>query len=212
MKFSPLNRTTAPQILRLCMLCFKNGVLDAYEQGDDYAVQDFLDKHKKSWTYGVLGEPDDYDWKMWRFTLYKWCRRNNLTTFAENYLYDVKRYNYLYCPILLSMRFYLMGIEEWLAYPNPVNIERFRSESAIHWQPLGTGAQKITRREIIAQMQDFAYQFHRRPVDEREISYGVLDEFCSALFDLTSKLKYKKRIIVNGKAIQNIKASPCRTE
>ena len=206
MTYSPLNRTSAPQILRLCLLCLKNGVLDAYDLGDDYAVEEFLTKHKKGWTYGILGEPDDYDWKMWRFALYKWCRRHGLSTFAENYLYEVKRFNYLYCPILITMRFYLMGIEEWLAYPNPVNIERFRKESSLHWQPMGQGSQKMTRREIIAEMQDIAYQFRRRPESEREISFSVLDEFCSAMFDLTSKYKFKKRIIIDGKAVQNIKA------
>ena len=200
MSSSPLNRTTAPQILRLCTLCLKHGVLDAYELGDDYAAREFLDQHKEDWTYGVLGEPDDYDWKMWRFSLYKWCRRNGMTTFAETYLYNVKRFNYLYCPILMSMRFYLIGIEEWLAYPNPVNIERYRKDTSMHWQPMGRGAQKIFRREVIMQMQDIAYQYRRLPEDRREISFGVMDEFCTAVYDMTSKLKYKKRI-TNGKTV-----------
>ena len=205
MSSSPLNRTTAPQILRLCALCLKNGVLDAYEMGDDYAVEEFLRKHKENWTYGVLGEPDDYDWKMWRFALYRWCRKCGLTSFAENYLYEVKRFNYLYCPILLSMRFYLMGIEEWLSYPNPVNIERFRKESSTHWTSMGAGSQKMTRREIIAEMQNIAYQFRRRPEEQREMSYGVLEEFSSAIYDLTSKCKYKRRIILNAQATKNTK-------
>ena len=57
---SVLNRTTAAQILRLYPLCFKHGVLDAYELGDVYAAREFLDLHDEGWTYGVLGEPDDY--------------------------------------------------------------------------------------------------------------------------------------------------------
>lgn len=199
-----MNRTTAPQILRLCVLCLKRGVLDAYELGDDYAAEEFLRKHKEEWTYGVLGEPDDFDWKMWRFSLYRWCRRAGLAGFAESYLYEVKRYNYLYCPIVMSMRFYLMGIEEWLAYPNPVGIERYRKESSSHWQPPGQGARKLTRRDIIAEMQNISYSFRRRPEEDREVSHGVMDEFCSSMFDLTSKCKYKKKIILDGKASENL--------
>lgn len=204
MSSSPLNRTTAPQILRLCALCLKNGVLDAYEMGDDYAVEEFLRKHKEGWTYGVLGEPDDYDWKMWRFSLYKWCRRNALSQFADNYLYEVKRYNYLYCPILLSMRFYLMGIEEWLSYPNPSGIEIYRQNTNLHWWKNGSGSRKITKRELIIEAQGMAYEYRRVPEGERVISYSVLDEFCSAIHDLTSKYIYKKRIIIDGKAVKNL--------
>ncbi len=206
MSYSPLNRTTAPQILRLCALCLKNGVLDAYELGDDYAAEEFVRKHKENWTYGVLGEPDDYDWKMWRFSLYKWCRRAGLSSFADNYLYEVKRFNYLYCPILMSMRFYLMGIEEWLSYPNPVGIEQFRAQTSIHWRPQGGGPLKLTKKDIIAELQDISYQSRRRPENEQEISFGILDEFCKAMYDLTSKYIREDYIVIDGKTIQNIQA------
>lgn len=203
MSVSPLNRTTAPQILRLCSLCLKHGVLDAYEMGDTYASEEFLAKHKEEWTYGVLGEPDDYDWKMWRFFLYKWCRRGGLAKFAEKYLYEVKRCNYLYCPVLISMRFYLMGIEEWLAYQNPVGIEVYRGSSGLHWgAPRGAG--KLTRTEIIADMQEIYYQYRRLPEERRDLSANVLNEFCSAIYDLTSKYVWKKKIRIDGATVENV--------
>lgn len=204
MSFSPLNRTTAPQILRLCSLCYKNGVLDAYELGDDYAAREFIDKHKTDWSYGVLGEPDDYDWKMWRFALYKWCRRHALARFADNYLYGIKKYNYLFCPILLSMRFYLMGIEAWLAYPNPSGIEIFRQDNGAYWGGNGIGTKKMKQRDIIVEIQGLVYQYRRAPEESQTVSAKVLDEFSSAIFDLTSKHDYKKRIIIDGKSVKNI--------
>lgn len=186
-------------------MCFKQGVLDAYKMGDDYAVRDFVEKHKANWSYGVLGEPDDYDWKMWRFSLYRWCRRCRLAQFAENYLYEVKSFNYLYCPIVFSMRFYLMGIEEWLDYPNPVGIERFRQGTMSHWTPnTDHGANKITTREIIVEMQEIAYQYRRRPEDDWEVRGGVMVEFGTAMVDLTSKFAYKKRLVIGDETIKNI--------
>ena len=204
MKFSPLNRRSAPQILRLCALCFKQGVLHAYELGDDYTAKEFLEQHKENWTYGVLGEPDDFDWKMWRFSLYRWCRYADLSNFAETYLYTVKTYNYLYCPIVMSMRFYLKGIEEWLDYPNPVQIERFKQESKVHWKPMPGAARKIIRQDLLADMQEIAYEYRRLPEDVRHLGEHVMTDFCAAMFDLTSKYVLKKKIRIDDTQIQNI--------
>lgn len=201
---SPLNRTSAAQILRLCALCFKHGVLDAYELGDDYTAKEFLDKHRENWTYGILGDDDDYDWKMWRFYLYKWCRKSKLVRFGDRYLYEIKRFNYLYCPMIFAMRFYLLGISEWLEYPNPVGIERFRHDTRAHWTPSETS--KFTRTGIIAEMQSIAYEYSRRPEEDREVSGGVIVDFASAMFDMTSTFVYKKRIIIDGEEIENTKA------
>lgn len=203
MSISLLNRRTAPQIVSLCAMCFKQGVLDAYEQGDDYAAKEFLDQHKAGWTYGVLGEPDDYDWKMWRFSLYRWCRHHGLARFAEEYLYEVKKFNYAFCPIVLSMRFYLMGIEEWLAYPNPVGIERFRRETMVHWKIEPGTVRKFSRKSIIIEMQSMAYQYRRRPESDWEVSGGVMVEFGTAMVALTSKLVYNKRLKIGDESIQN---------
>lgn len=205
MKVSLLNRRTAPQIVKLCAACFKQGVLDAYKLGDDYAARDFVAKHKKDWTYGVLGEPDDFDWKMWRFSLYRWCRHYRLAEFAERYLYEIKTFNYLYCPIVFSMRFYLMGIEEWLEYPNPVGIERFRQEPMSHWVPnVPRGSNKFTKRGIIVEMQEIAYQYRRRPEEDWDVRGGVMVEFGTAMVDLTSELAYKKRITIGDAQIKNV--------
>lgn len=206
MSISPLNRSSAPQIIRLCSVCFKQGVLGAYDMGDDYAVQEFVDSHESSWTYGVLGEPDDYDWKMWRFSLYRWCRNSGLVKFAEDYLYEVKKYDHLFCPIIFSMRFYLLGIREWLAYPNPVGIERFRKNSNVHWDP--KIAKKITRTEVLADIQDMAYKYRRLPESAKTVPDATIVDFSAALFALTSPVSTVRRIYIDGTKIKNAKAKP----
>ena len=204
-----MNRTTAPQILRLCSLCYKNGVLDAYELGDDYLSGEFLGAHTADWSYGVLGEPDDFDWKMWRFSLYKWCRRQGLSKFADSYLYEVKRYNYLFCPIILSMRFYLMGIKDWLAYPNPTGIEVFRQNNSSYWDAFKTGPRKMTKKDVLAEIQGMVYEYRRLPEESQTVSYSVFDEFSSALYDLVSKYVSNDNIVIDGKTIKNIQAGTC---
>ena len=101
------------------------------------------------------------------------------------------------------MRFYLMGIEEWLAYPNPVGIERFRRETMVHWKIEPGTVRKFSRKSIIIEMQSMAYQYRRRPESDWEVSGGVMVEFGTAMVALTSKLVYNKRLKIGDESIQN---------
>lgn len=191
----PLNRTSAPQIVRFFDICFKQGVLDAYNFSDNYEAKVFLDKHKESFDFGVLGEPDDYDWEMWRFTLYRWARHNHLTQFSENYVYRIVRKNYLWYLLPFCMRFYLMGIEEWLDYPNPAAIERFKQTARVHWAPQkNKSLQRITVNDFISYMQEFVYAYRRHPEEKRDMNVGVMDGYCQAIHDLTRKYDSGRKI------------------
>lgn len=194
---SPLNRTSAPTILRFFDLCFKQGVIDAYEFANDYDAKVFWRKHKEAWDFGVLGEPDDYDWEMWRFTLYRWGRLNHFTKFTETYIYKITKKNYLWYILPYCMRFYLMGIEEWLDYPAPQNIERFKKESKIHWKPMPSHLRKITKNDWISYMQEFVYTFRRSPLSEGEdrvMSWKTFDAYEQAIHDLTRGYDTEKKI------------------
>lgn len=187
-KNDPLNRTTAPQILRFFDICFKQGVIDAYNFSNDYDAREFVEKHKPAWDFGVLGEPDDFDWEMWRFTLYRWARNNRLTPFAENYLYRIVKKNYLWCLLPYCMQFYLMGIEEWLAYPNPGQMERFLHEGKIHWAPQqNPSLQKMTKADFRFYMQEFARQYRRLPEEQQPVHHRTMDGYCRAIYDLNHK-------------------------
>lgn len=181
-----LNRTTAPQVVRFFDVCFKRGVIDAYELGDDLEAKDFLESRLEDWRFGVIGKPEDLDWQMFRFTMYFWARENHLTKFAEDYIFKVRSKNYTWCLLPYCLRFYLMGIKEWLDYPNPVNIEMFKHSSKVHWNP-SVIPYKITTGDFISYMHEFAYDYRRRPEEDKEVSDTAMDSFCLAIFDLTRK-------------------------
>lgn len=176
--------------VRFFDICFKQGVLDAYKFADDFGARDFLERHKEAWDFGVLGEPDDYDWELWRFTLYRWCRANHLTSFARDYIYSVTRKNHHWYLLPFCMRFYLLGVEEWLEYPEPRRIEIFKKEPKVHWAPREKGLRKMMTDDFISYMQDFVYQFRRSPLSQGEDRVMVLktmDSFCQAIHTLTRK-------------------------
>lgn len=191
---SPLNRKTAPIAVRFFDTCFKQGVIDAYNLGNDIDAKDFLDKKKSDWTFGVLGEPDDYDWQMFRFALYRWGRFYHYTKFSEEFIYRIVKKNYLWYFLPYCMRFYLMGIEEWLEYPNPVGIEIFKSTSKIHWKPMPGHLSKMTTSDIISYMQEFAYEYRRIPEEKKYFSAVSFDGYCQAVHDLTRKYVTGRKI------------------
>ncbi len=199
MSRDPLNRTSAPQIVRFFDVCFKQGVIDACNFSDNYGAKEFLDKHKAAWDFGVLGEPDDFDWEMWRFTLYRWARRNHLTMFAQNYIYVISRKNHLWYLLPFCMRFYLLGIQEWLEYPQPLAIESFKQEKKIHWAPQpNRSLRKISKSDFISYMQEFTYEYKRsiNPEDEstRVMSPVTMDGYCQAIHDLTRPYETGRKI------------------
>ena len=183
----PLNRESAKQIIRFFDLCFKQGVVNACEMRDDYEVRRFLEQHRAAWDFGVLGEPDDFDWEMWRFTLYRWARYNHLTKFAERYIYKIVKKNYLWYFLPFCMLFYLMGVEEWLENPNEQRLEIFKREGRVHWKEVPATVRKITVNDFIAYMADWTFEYRRIPEEARKMSALTMDGFCRAMHALTRK-------------------------
>ena len=92
------------------------------------------------------------------------------------------------------MRFYLLGIEEWLEYPNPTGIELFKKESKVHWKPVDQKLRKITKNDLISYMHEFCYEYRRVPEDKRKMSLTSFDGFSRAIHDLTSPYEKRKKI------------------
>lgn len=161
MSVSLLNRTSAPSVLRLFDYCFKQGVFDAAAFEDDYTAKEWMECRLEKGDYGLLSETETpFDWKRWRFTLYRWCRDARLNSLAENYIDKVRQYqaNALFAILPLSMRFYLMGIEEWLAYPNAIGMAKFKQEPKVHWKPVASHLRKMSTNDLISLVQEFVYE------------------------------------------------------
>lgn len=193
----PLNRANAPAIFRLFDACFKQGVIDAGKLCDDISAREFVDKHKAAFTFGVLDDEEEYDWRAFRFVLYRWARLYKLNNLAENYILFIKSGSYLWALLPFCMQFYLMGIEEWLEYPDPGRLELFRHSIKIHWnrnQPL----RNFTKTDYISYMHEMAFAYRKAPEENRVISPTTMDGYCLALYNLTRKY------VTKGDSIQDI--------
>lgn len=161
MNASPINRTSAPNIIRLLDYCFKKGVQEASEFEDDYTAKEWLEEKLSTGGYGLLSEDSvDFDWKRWRFTLYRWCRDRRLNSLAENYIDKIRTYQatFAFAILPITMRFYLMGVQEWLEYPNGLNMALFKQNQKIHWKPMPKHLVKLTTNDYISLIQEFVYE------------------------------------------------------
>ena len=181
-----LTRTTAPKVVRFMYFCFQRGVLDAYELGSDSDAREFYDEKSESWEFGTLSRPDETDWKAFRSQLYWWAREHRMTTLAETYIFRIRNKNYTWCLLPYCMRFYLMGIKEWLEYPNPGRVEYFKQVNRDHWNP-NAKVKTMTRTDIISYLHTFEFDFRRLEENNLEISEASMSSFIQALFDRSRK-------------------------
>lgn len=181
-----LTRTTAPQAIRFMYLCFQRGVLDAYAFGNDLDAEEFYKSRMDDWGFGTLAYQNEFDWKAFRSQLYWWARENRMKTLSESYIFRIRNKNYTWCLLPYCMRFYLMGIREWLEYPNPGRVEFFKQSGKDHWNP-NAPIKSMTRMDIISYLHTFEFEFRRAEKGTLDISEASMSSFISALYDLSRK-------------------------
>lgn len=186
----PLNRTTAPQVIRLFDSCFKRGVLDAFSQDDDISVREWLERHKEAGDFGLVYDDENFDFRRWRFTIERWAREDRLGSVGDTYLNSMyvrkKNNTFLYAILPMTMRFYLMGVEEWLSYPNPISIEVFRHTKKVHWKQVPNHLRNITTSDFLSLLQEFIYERQKMHLDD-DLTDRQYDSFSVAMYQYTRK-------------------------
>lgn len=157
-----INRQTAKMLLKLFETCFKQGVIDACEQDDDYWCREFIEARRTQGDFSLLDVRDSYDWKEWRMIIGRWCRYTHNLKLCVLYLDKVYTKNFYWSVFPIAMDFYMLGIEEYLEYPNPINLELFKTKSGQHWKPMKTKImQHMDRDEKVGYVQQFAFERER---------------------------------------------------
>ena len=194
---SKITRKSAPEIIRLLDFCYKRGVVDACNVGDDLAVQDWIcDTHKKG-KYGIVEFPDEEcDWKRWRFFLLRWCRENSMPRLGFDYIDGIRKvsgFEYLIIP--MTMRFYLQGVKEWLEYPNELGMVMFKSKPKQRWtNKIPKSMKNMRTDDFISLIQEFIYELRQYPMEEMlDFPASNYDNFEYAMWQMTRKVNGKIR-------------------
>ncbi len=86
----------------------------------------------------------------------------------------------------MTMRFYLMGVEEWLEYPNPLNVELFKHTKKIHWKQVPSHLKNMTTGDFLSLLQDFIYERQKMHLDG-DLTEAQYDGFSRAMYRYTRK-------------------------
>lgn len=157
-----INRQTAKMILKLLDYCFKKGVEDAFDADNEHWCNEFIERRYAKRDFSLLDVTDSYDWKEWRMILGRWCRYNRNLKLCPDYLDRVYSQNFYWSIFPIAMDFYILGIQEWLEYPNPYKLELFKVTSNIHWKPMPRKTlEKMSTDDKVSYIQQFAYERER---------------------------------------------------
>lgn len=183
-----ITKNNARHLITLFDIAFRHGVIHASEVADDYKCREWVAKIREDHTFGLVNCDWFMDWREWRYTLSRWCRYNRIYTLAESCLDKIKHMNYAWAILPLCMDFYIMGVEEWLSYPNERDLDAFKSRSRIHWKDIEHKMKRIRLDDYIAYAQGFAYERIRSEADlptaPSAISYNSL---CQMIWQYTRK-------------------------
>ena len=190
---SPITRKNATDLLRLLDYCYKRGVVDASEVGDNYAVQDWYDEMLHSGKYGNVLFPEEvYDWRRWRFTINKWAREQRLPYSCTDYIDSIRRAQGIgFVIVPMTMRFYLMGVGEWLEYTNDFALAMFKGKRCVRWtNKVPPHMKNMKKADFILLIQEFSYEFKQYPTKEIEgLAEGTLADFELAIWTAAHDVK-----------------------
>lgn len=182
----PIPASNGPKILRFLYLCFRQGVVDASEHGSDIDSREFYERKREDWSFGTLEYQDNMDWEGFRATLYWWARRAGMKSLAEGYIFRIRNRNYTWCLLPYAMRFYLMGVSEWLSYPNRSKIELFKHDGKGHWD-VNSPIKQMTKPDIISYMHIIEHEFKSLGPEMHMVSPTAMSTFISVVYGLNRK-------------------------
>lgn len=182
-----INRRTARQTFRFFDACYRQGVLDAYNIDDEEKCKDFVNRMKSPKKFSLLYVDYDMTWQEWRAILFRWCITERLIIFADEVLNRIKTYSgYLSVFLPIAMDFYCKGILDFVAYPNPTKIVKFKSTKRIYWKTFT----KISAMEFVSDVQLFS--FERIRIDATDEDNGLnktnYESFCHVVWAASKPL------------------------
>lgn len=197
-----LTRKNSRYLLSLLDFAYKQGVLSAYDADDERYCEEFVSKHKDGTSFGLLEvQGEDITWKEWRWTLTCWARQARVYLIAREYLDHIAGRNYLWAVLPVAFDFYLKGIEDWVKYPNPCNLEVFKNKPKIHWIVERRNDKKVIKNdEIVSEIQRICFERGRKDKGIKGgLSQCCYDAFASTIWTLTRKLP--PAVIYNKKEV-----------
>lgn len=121
-------------MLRLFDICYKQGVIDAYEMDDRSACEEFLQNTSGPKQFGLLSLPYDIKWREWLTILTRWALNNKMIRVVEHVFNAITTYNgYLAVVLPITFDFYVKGIKDYINNPTAWELSKFKNKLYAEW-------------------------------------------------------------------------------
>lgn len=168
--YTPINHYSARSLMRLFDQCYKLGVKDGIDVGNESQCEEFCDKMYRAECFGRIVLDYEYSWREWKFRLSQMIYED--TKYRHQglkYFECVTTYaSYLACVLPIAMDFYMKGLKDYASYPNSENWVKFNSKSFILWEK---NLRKSTSDEFLRFLTGFCYD--RIRIDQAAIEYKI---------------------------------------
>ena len=181
---SPINYYSARSLMRLFDACYKMGVKDAIEIGDEVVCREFCDKMYGAELFGRIINDYNYTWREWKFRLTQMLYEGNSNTMSPKrglkFFDCIGNYSgYVACALPIAMDFYLWGIKEYCAYPREDNWVLFENRGYQLW---AKNSKKTNMDYFVRKLQEFCY-------DRERVDKVAIEEFEREKSERREKLK-----------------------
>lgn len=122
-----LNANTSRQLGKIFMAMYRLGYNDSCLKGDNFIVEDTLERLEDCDTFGRVGEIR-VSWGWWENRMMDIAEDLNLHRIMRKYFTRMGYYgrNYLSAALALSKDFYMWGCRDWLEYGEPDFVDMLR--------------------------------------------------------------------------------------
>jgi hypothetical protein len=151
------------------------GIEDAIDIGDVPTCLEFCDRMYAPECFGRVVNDYKYSWREWKFRLSQIVFEDALyRKQGIKYFECITKYSsYIACVLPLAMDFYLRGIKDYCAYPNPTNKVKLLSQSFMIWGKVVT---KVAMDDFVRMLTGFCYDRIRIDDDAIQAKLRQIDE------------------------------------
>lgn len=156
--------------MRLFDQCYKMGVKDGIDIGNESQCEEFCEKMYRAECFGRIIYDYEFSWREWKFRLSQLVYEDTkFRCLGLKYFECITSYaSYLACVLPIAMDFYMKGLKDYALYPNSENWVKFNSKWFALW---GKTVRKSNSDEFLRFLTGFCYD--RIRIDQAAIEYKV---------------------------------------
>lgn len=157
-----VTKDTISKMISLLDTLYHWGVRDAHALNDEGAVREFIETHSEVNVYGFLTDTQPISVLEWQLRLIQQARLTSMYGSMYQYFNRMGKFstNYLSCFVVLAMRWYLRGVQDYCENPSASDYMIFEGKKRVFWE--AKGLRSYNNREAVETIQLDCFDLSRK--------------------------------------------------